>query len=98
MTFKAGVILPKSSRHFFRSGLISFLLIFSLPVIPVYPTENALQSNLASVAASPGPTLNVDVTAQRHSISPDIYGVNQYSLDPAAMNQLLSQLRPPVVR
>lgn len=48
----------------------------------------------SSCSAATGPTLSVDVAADRHQISPDIYGMNNYSLDPA----LAKELRIPVNR
>jgi len=53
---------------------------------------------IPSAAAVAGPTLSVDVTADRHPISPDIYGMNAYSMDPKDTEKLLSELRIPVRR
>ncbi|MEG4802618.1 glycoside hydrolase family 44 protein [Microcoleus sp. ARI1-B5] len=47
-----------------------------------------------SIAQTSSLALSVDVTADRHSISPDIYGLNDYALDPA----LAKELRIPVER
>ena len=47
-----------------------------------------------AIAQTANPTLSVDVTADRHPISPDIYGMNDYALDPA----LAQELRIPVER
>lgn len=40
------------------------------------------------MGATTSPTLSVDVTADRHPISPDIYGVNNYDLDAALVKEL----------
>ncbi|MBE9096237.1 glycoside hydrolase family 44 protein [Tychonema sp. LEGE 07203] len=40
------------------------------------------------IAQTANLTLSVDVTADRHSISPDIYGMNDYALDPATAKEL----------
>jgi hypothetical protein len=46
------------------------------------------------IAQTANPTLSVDVKADRHLISPDIYGMNDYALEPA----LAKKLRIPVER
>lgn len=46
------------------------------------------------IAASAGPALAVNVSADRHQISPDIYGMNHYAIDP----DLAKELRIPVNR
>jgi len=46
------------------------------------------------IAQTANPTLSVDVKADRHPISPDIYGMNHYALEPA----LAKELRIPVER
>ncbi|MCC3513540.1 MAG: glycoside hydrolase family 44 protein [Microcoleus sp. PH2017_17_BER_D_A] len=48
----------------------------------------------AAYFKSASPTLSVDVRADRHSISPDIYGMNDFAIDPA----LAKELRIPVER
>ena len=45
-------------------------------------------------AQTTGPALTVDVTANRHPISPNIYGMNSYAIDPA----LAQELHIPVAR
>jgi len=52
-------------------------------------------SLLAQVDA--GPPLSVDVTANRHPISPDIYGMNSYSVS-AADEAFHAEVRVPVTR
>ena len=47
-----------------------------------------------AIAQTANPTLSVDVKADRHPISPDIYGMNHYGLDPA----LAKELRIPLER
>lgn len=47
-----------------------------------------------AIAQTANPTLSVDVKADRHPISPDIYGMNHYRLDPA----LAKKLRIPLER
>ena len=46
------------------------------------------------LAMSTGPNLAVDVSADRHTISPDIYGIDEWPTD-AKLNQ---QLKFPVIR
>jgi hypothetical protein len=40
------------------------------------------------LAQTPGPDLTVNVNAERHHISPDIYGVNNYSVDLTIFNNM----------
>ena len=47
-----------------------------------------------AIAQTSNLALSIDVTADRHPISPDIYGMNDYALDPA----LAQELRIPVER
>jgi len=49
---------------------------------------------MPATAATTGPQLSVNVNAHRHRISPDIYGMNNYSSDP----DLLKELQIPVNR
>lgn len=46
------------------------------------------------IAQTANPTLSVDFTADRHLISPDIYGMNDYALETA----LAKKLRIPLER
>ncbi|MCC3506609.1 MAG: glycoside hydrolase family 44 protein [Microcoleus sp. PH2017_19_SFW_U_A] len=54
----------------------------------------ALAKLAVGIAQTASPTLSVDVRADRHSISPDIYGMNDFAIDPA----LAKELRIPVER
>jgi Glycoside hydrolase family 44/Ricin-type beta-trefoil lectin domain len=47
-----------------------------------------------TLAASAGPALTVNASANRHAISPDIYGMNNWSIDP----KLAQELKIPVQR
>lgn len=40
------------------------------------------------IAQTANPTLSVDVKADRHPISPDIYCMNDYGLEPALAKEL----------
>jgi hypothetical protein len=44
------------------------------------------------IAQTANPTLSVDVKADRHPISPDIYGMNHYALDPTLAKELQIRL------
>jgi hypothetical protein len=94
MTYKGDTVKSSGFVRFFRPGLVVFLLISSSLLDCFYATGGPAQAKTASVLGVPGPALSVNVAAQRHAISPDIYGINEYGADPA----LLSQLRSPVVR
>ena len=69
---------------------IIILLLGVLAALATIATAAYLKSAIAQNSLS----LSVDVTADRHSISPDIYGMNDYALDPA----LAKELRIPVER
>jgi hypothetical protein len=66
-------------------------LLGVLAALGVVATAAYLKTPIAPTA---NPTLSVDVTADRHPISPDIYGMNDYALEPA----LAKKLRIPVER
>ncbi len=55
----------------------------------------ALAASFIHVAAQTGPALTVDVSANRHPISPDIYGVNDYQ---GPSQSLAALMRVPVRR
>lgn len=42
----------------------------------------------ASASTLSAPTLSVDIAANRHAISPDIYGVNEYGVDAATAKEM----------
>jgi hypothetical protein len=73
-----------------KPGWIILLLLGVLAALATIATAAYLRSAIAQNSLS----LSVDVTADRHSISPDIYGMNDYALDPA----LAKELRIPVER
>ena len=55
----------------------------------VYPTAADLaQLTLTLPAAGIGPTLTVDAGSPTHTISPDIYGLNDYGLDPSVAESI----------
>ena len=70
---------------------ITLLLLGFLAALGVVATTAYIKM---AIAQTIGPALSVDVTADLHSISPDIYGMNDYELDPA----LAQELRIPVER
>ena len=53
----------------------------------------AARSLAQTASASPGPALSVDAAAQNHPISPDIYGINDYSDQGLAQELRLSVRR-----
>ena len=59
------------------------------------PVSRPASSALAAQAFTAGPNLRVDAAASRHAISPDIYGINGYTLGAASM---VYDLRLPVTR
>jgi Glycoside hydrolase family 44 len=69
---------------------IILLLLGVLATLATIATAAYFKSAIAQTSLS----LSVDVTADRHSISPDIYGMNDYAIDPA----LAKELRIPVER
>ena len=71
-----------------------WLVLFSLGLIAAFAIAVTTAYIKNSIAQTANLTLSVDVTADRHSISPDIYGMNDYALDPA----LAQELRIPVER
>ncbi|MEG4116175.1 glycoside hydrolase family 44 protein [Microcoleus sp. N9_B4] len=74
-----------------KSRWIILLLLGWLAALGVVATTAYLKMAIAQTA---NPTLSVDVTADRHPISPDIYGMNDYAIDPT----LAQELRIPVER
>jgi|GEM_PF-3407955 hypothetical protein len=63
-----------------------WLVLFSLGLIAAFGIavttayfKNALAKLAVGIPQTANLTLSVDVTADRHSISPDIYGVNKIS-------------------
>ncbi|MCC3433565.1 MAG: glycoside hydrolase family 44 protein [Microcoleus sp. PH2017_04_SCI_O_A] len=77
---------------------IILLLLGVLAALATIATAAYFKSALAKlavgIAQTASPTLSVDVRADRHSISPDIYGMNDFAIDPA----LAKELRIPVER
>jgi hypothetical protein len=69
---------------------IIILLLGVLATVATIATAAYFRSAVAQNSVS----LSVDVTADRHSISPDIYGMNDYALDPT----IAKELRIPVER
>ena len=69
---------------------IIILLLGVLATVATIATAAYFRSAVAQNSVS----LSVDVKADRHSISPDIYGMNDYALDPT----IAKELRIPVER
>ncbi|MEG4406572.1 glycoside hydrolase family 44 protein [Microcoleus sp. MON2_D5] len=74
-----------------KSRWIILLLLGLLAALGVVATAAYIKM---AIAQTIGPALSVDVTADRHSISPDIYGMNDFAIDRA----LAQELRIPVER
>ena len=70
---------------------IILLFLGVLAALGVLATAAYLKTPIAQTA---NPTLSVDVKADRHPISPDIYVMNHYALEPA----LAKKLRIPLER
>ena len=70
---------------------IILLFLGVLAAFGVVATAAYLKTPIAQTA---NPTLSVDFTADRHPISPDIYGMNDYGLQPA----LAKKFRIPLER
>ncbi|TAG87599.1 MAG: endoglucanase [Oscillatoriales cyanobacterium] len=77
---------PENKPRWLVLCLLGLIAAFAIAVTTAY-IKNA-------IAQTANLTLSVDVAADRHSISPDIYGMNDYALDPA----LAQELRIPVER
>jgi uncharacterized protein (TIGR03437 family) len=58
------------------------------------PARNAA-NGIAAQSFTPGPNLSVDAAANRHAISPEVYGINGYTLSATSM---VYDLRLPVTR
>ncbi|MEG3967738.1 glycoside hydrolase family 44 protein [Microcoleus sp. T2B6] len=71
-----------------------WLVLFLLALIAALAIVATTAYFKNGIAQTVNPTLSVDVTADRHSISPDIYGMNDYALDPT----IAKELRIPVER
>lgn len=71
-----------------------WLVLFLLSLIATVAIATTTVYFKKAIAQTTNLTLSVDVTADRHFISPDIYGMNDYALDPA----LAKELRIPVER
>ncbi|MEG4839005.1 hypothetical protein [Microcoleus sp. B9-D4] len=56
-----------------------WLVLFLLGLITTLAIAVTTVYFKMAIAQTANPTLSVDVTADRHSISPDIYGVNKIS-------------------
>jgi hypothetical protein len=76
---------PENKPRWLVLFLLGLIAAFAIAVTTAYFKSAIAQNSLS---------LSVDVTADRHSISPDIYGLNDYTLDPA----LAKELRIPVER
>jgi hypothetical protein len=63
------------------------------------PTKSAGSTIILRVGTpGPGPALSVDVSQSRHTISPDIYGMNDYGLDKEVWERFATEIRLPVRR
>lgn len=83
---------PENKPRLLVLFLLAVTAAFGIAVTTVY-FKSAL-AKLAVGIAQNNLTLSVDVTADRHPISPDIYGMNDYALDPT----IAKELRIPVER
>lgn len=77
---------PENKPRWLVLFLLGLIAAFAIAVTTAYIKNGIAQTS--SLA------LSVDVTADRHSISPDIYGMNDYALD----RTLAQELRIPVER
>ncbi len=78
-----------------RLGLVVILLLMAgLPVGSANAEVAVYKPKITLV----GPTLNVNVAADRRAISPDIYGMNFYGTDPADFASLAAAIKLPVNR
>src|SRR5947209_19340507 len=75
-------------KYYFASSIMmAIVLVATLAV--------AVNAQVARAAATlTGPALTVNALADRHFISPNIYGMNSYQIDPS----LAHELKIPVVR
>lgn len=64
--------------------LVLFLLGL-ITTLAIATTTAYLKNDIAQTA---NPTLSVDVKADRHPISPHIYGMNDYGIEPALAKEL----------
>ncbi|MEG4859324.1 hypothetical protein QUB75_17705 [Microcoleus sp. K1-B6] len=71
-----------------------WLILFLLGLIAALAIGVTTVYFKMAIAQTANPTLSVDVKADRHPISPDIYGMNDYALEPA----LAKKLRIPLER
>ncbi len=71
-----------------------WLVLFLFGLIGAFAIAVTKVSIKNGIAQTSSLALSVDVTADRHSISPDIYGMNNYAIDRA----LAQELRIPVER
>lgn len=77
-----------------RRGIVIYLI-----GMIAWPTGSiSTASNYFAPAALVGPNLSINVLAQRHPISPDIYGMNFYGTVPADYLGLSQDVRLPVDR
>jgi Glycoside hydrolase family 44 len=76
---------PENKPRWLVLFLLGLIAAFAIAVTTAYFKSAIAQNSLS---------LSVDVTADRHSISPDIYGMNDFAIDPA----LAKELRIPVER
>lgn len=74
-----------------------FILLFGLFSLVSGPLTASSHSSVPLMLAA-GPALSVDVGAARHSISPDIYGMNFYGKNAADYTALMQELKLPVNR
>ncbi len=76
---------------------LAILLILAV----VGPVSSAASENYLyrpATGVRSGPALSVNVLADRHAISPDIYGMNYYGTNTAAHLALMQEIRLPVDR
>lgn len=71
---------PENKPRWLVLFLLGLIAAFAIAVTTAYIKNGIAQTS--SLA------LSVDVTADRHPISPDIYGMNDYALEPALAKEL----------
>ncbi|WP_293335327.1 glycoside hydrolase family 44 protein [Microcoleus sp. CAWBG58] len=76
---------PENKPRWLVLFLLGLIATVAIATTTVYFKNGIAQNSIS---------LSVDVTADRHSISPDIYGMNDFAIDPA----LAKELRIPVER
>ncbi|MBN9392584.1 MAG: glycoside hydrolase family 44 protein [Chloroflexi bacterium] len=86
----------------FRHLSLGLVVVLSLTLLLGVPWDAALTLAAPTTAGNQpavvGPTLTVNVLGQRHSISPDIYGMNGYGTNLTDFASLMQNIHMPVER